>query len=63
MSIRDKIVELKCRLGFHKWEESAEEVKCDNILCAYHYYGIGWYDPKIKKIRYKRNSKRPYLGK
>ena len=47
-----------CGLGFHLWDERSEAVKCYRCNAS-----ISWDDPMIKKIRYKRNSKREYKGK
>ena len=50
---------LKCKLGIHcGWDERAEGVKC--FRCN---YLICWGDKRIKKLRYHRNSKNPYVGK
>jgi len=54
---------IKCFLGFHLWDERSESIKCDRAGCKYHEQGIGWEDPRIKKIKYHRNSNREYSGK
>lgn len=58
-----KINKIKCFLGFHLWDERSEGVKCLRGGCINSYHLISWDDPKIRDIKYKRNSLREYLGR